>query len=332
MAIQHRRGAYEDFDPNKMLAGEIAFVLSGDPNSSNGRSVYVCFAPGVVKRFATYEDMLSSISDATEDIQQTIIANAEALAEEAVREAIEQGGFAEVASSGDYNDLINKPALADQGIDFTISQSRTNITSGSSLSDIFGKIRRWFADLKTVAFTGSYNDLTDKPDISQIQSIDDTEVTFDDDPEYDYLYSYGVRSGNPVDTIVAAIKHNQEKFLSNINSLYDTYLNKNNIVGQQITHNYGNNITFRKIGRLVVAYMTTVSGVPSRTESALCTIPSQFVPIIDTRFDIIVPDSNALSLRVFAKASGAMTIYNYSTNTGTINSTFNMMWFAASAD
>ena len=32
MAVQTRRGAYENFDPSKLLAGEWATVLSGDPN------------------------------------------------------------------------------------------------------------------------------------------------------------------------------------------------------------------------------------------------------------------------------------------------------------
>ena len=48
---------------------------------------------------------------------------------------------------------------------FTAASSRTNISSGEKLSTIFGKIAKWFADLKSVAFSGSYNDLTDKPTI-----------------------------------------------------------------------------------------------------------------------------------------------------------------------
>lgn len=42
---------------------------------------------------------------------------------------------------------------------------RNNIFSGEKLSVIFGKIKKWFTDLKTVAFTGSYNDLEDTPPI-----------------------------------------------------------------------------------------------------------------------------------------------------------------------
>lgn len=46
---------------------------------------------------------------------------------------------------------------------FTQASTRTNLTSGEKLSVSLGKIMKWFADLKTVAFSGSYNDLTNKP-------------------------------------------------------------------------------------------------------------------------------------------------------------------------
>ena len=53
------------------------------------------------------------------------------------------------------------------GVDtvFTESSTRTNISSGDSLATIFGKIKKFFSDLKTVAFTNSYNDLNNKPTI-----------------------------------------------------------------------------------------------------------------------------------------------------------------------
>lgn len=55
---------------------------------------------------------------------------------------------------------------------FSEASTRANIASGESFSTILGKIKKFFTDLKTVAFTGSYNDLTDKPSIpsGQVQS------------------------------------------------------------------------------------------------------------------------------------------------------------------
>lgn len=78
MAIQNRRGLYEDFDPGKMLPGEWAVPFAGDPNSVDGRSVYVCFEAGVVKRMATYEDMKQNISEATEDVSEEVAERLEA--------------------------------------------------------------------------------------------------------------------------------------------------------------------------------------------------------------------------------------------------------------
>lgn len=72
MAIQSRRGAYGDFDPNKMLPGEWASVLKDDPKAQDGKSVYMCFAAGDVKRMATYEDMKDNIKEATGDVVQEV--------------------------------------------------------------------------------------------------------------------------------------------------------------------------------------------------------------------------------------------------------------------
>lgn len=45
----------------------------------------------------------------------------------------------------------------------TTATARTNLTTGEKLSVSLGKIAKFFADLKTVAFTGNYNDLSNKP-------------------------------------------------------------------------------------------------------------------------------------------------------------------------
>ena len=46
---------------------------------------------------------------------------------------------------------------------FTTATTRSNLTTKEKLSISFGKIAKWFSDLKTVAFSGSYNDLSNKP-------------------------------------------------------------------------------------------------------------------------------------------------------------------------
>lgn len=48
---------------------------------------------------------------------------------------------------------------------FTQAGTRTNIASGEKMSILFGKIMKFFADIKAVAFSGSYSDLSNKPSI-----------------------------------------------------------------------------------------------------------------------------------------------------------------------
>ena len=92
MAIQMRRGDYADFDPTKLVAGELAVVTSGDPNSDTGRALYICFEPGVVKRVTDYEDLIDQINAATQEIQQRFTSSVEQSARDAL-------SFAESASS-----------------------------------------------------------------------------------------------------------------------------------------------------------------------------------------------------------------------------------------
>lgn len=73
--ITMRIGIYADFDPDKMVPGELAVVTAGDPSTEDGKCMYVCFQAGNVKRLATYEDMLEYIQNATDDIQNAFTAD-----------------------------------------------------------------------------------------------------------------------------------------------------------------------------------------------------------------------------------------------------------------
>lgn len=73
-------------------------------------------------------------------------------------------------------------------VEFTESSSRQQLNSGENISTLFGKIKKIFSDLKAICFSGSYNDLSDKPttattetdgfmsadDKSKLDSADDT--------------------------------------------------------------------------------------------------------------------------------------------------------------
>ena len=56
---------------------------------------------------------------------------------------------------------------------FAAASSRENVKTGEKLSVLFGKIAKWFTDLKAVAFSGSYKDLSDKPTIPDISGKQD---------------------------------------------------------------------------------------------------------------------------------------------------------------
>lgn len=60
MAIQMRRGPKAKFDPTKLLPGEWAVAIDGD---TDNQVVWMCFAPGVVKRMGTYEDLKSQVQE-----------------------------------------------------------------------------------------------------------------------------------------------------------------------------------------------------------------------------------------------------------------------------
>lgn len=61
-----------------------------------------------------------------------------------------------LSTTGDATNVTNT---------ITTASTRANLQTGETLGVSLGKIRKWFNDLKAVAFSGSYNDLTNKPTI-----------------------------------------------------------------------------------------------------------------------------------------------------------------------
>ena len=64
--------------------------------------------------------------------------------------------------------MANKNISGDVNVEFTEAQSRQSLESGESVKTLFGKLRKWLTDLKPVAYSGSYNDLSNKPTIPDI--------------------------------------------------------------------------------------------------------------------------------------------------------------------
>jgi hypothetical protein len=64
--------------------------------------------------------------------------------------------------------ITNEEIKKIKNVQFTQADERKNIESKETLPVLFGKIAKWFADLKTVAFSGNYNDLSNKPTIPAV--------------------------------------------------------------------------------------------------------------------------------------------------------------------
>lgn len=61
--------------------------------------------------------------------------------------------------------LESTGAASDMTVAFTQASTRANLKTGEKISVSFGKIMKYFADLKNVSFSGSYSDLSNKPTI-----------------------------------------------------------------------------------------------------------------------------------------------------------------------
>ena len=95
MAITMRIGTYDKFDPRKMVAGEYAVVTSGDPDTSDGKAIYMCFSPGDVKKLSTYEDFVAfqeAVKDEIADYKELLetIVNTATEASSTAKKALKQ--------------------------------------------------------------------------------------------------------------------------------------------------------------------------------------------------------------------------------------------------
>lgn len=64
--------------------------------------------------------------------------------------------------------MANRNIKGDVKVEFAEASSRQSLDSGESVKTLFGKLRKWLSDLKPVAFSGSYNDLSNKPTIPNV--------------------------------------------------------------------------------------------------------------------------------------------------------------------
>lgn len=263
--MQMRYGLEEDLEPDQLTTGEWAV-------STDTKKIWMCFAPGLVRRMATYEafeqDMVEiqtilatcrDMQEAVERFEQlaelhkndaassALLSESWAHGETGIREGESEDnskywseqskseadrareeadraaavvGFdidAELSETStnpvqnkvitgnfnviakELNEKLNKTGDASEvNAIFSQPESRSNIASGEKLSVIFGKIQRFFEDIKTVAFTGKFSDLSDAP-----QAVNN----LDSDSETDFLAAI---QGKILDAKFAELNGNME--------------------------------------------------------------------------------------------------------------------------
>lgn len=123
---------------------DISDIVSGLVNDVKVNGVSVVNADG-----EAIITIPTALADLTDDSTHRLVTDAE-----------KTGWNAKLSATGDGKDVT---------VTFSDASARANISTGEKLSVMFGKIKKFFTDLKTVAFTGSYNDLTNKPTIPAAQ-------------------------------------------------------------------------------------------------------------------------------------------------------------------
>lgn len=150
MAIQDRRGGYNDFNPARLVPGETASVLYDDPYASDGRAVYKCFAPGIVKRLTTYEDFLDYFGDSKQEIVQWITdtANADFKTEYAtIRDEAKEAEAARVAAETARDEAETARSSAESSRDSAETARAAAETEREAVIDEFeGKVADGFFD------------------------------------------------------------------------------------------------------------------------------------------------------------------------------------------
>lgn len=119
-------------------------------------------------------------------------------------------GIEPTATASEYWYPYDDSNISGAPVDFTTAATRTDIQSGELVSTLFGKIKRWLIDLKTVAFTGKMSDLTEfvKATTTTLGTVkvDGESITVDED---------GTIHGNAAVVVDSAMSTTSENPLQN---------------------------------------------------------------------------------------------------------------------
>lgn len=185
MAIQTRRGSYNDFDPEKLLPGEWAAVTDGDPEGRDGTSIYMCFGPGQVKRMATYEDVIPKDEFVSEQINKWLDDHPEATT------TVQDGSLQEVKFAADLRKRKGSTydTLSELKADTSLISGMTCITNGYYSANDGGGAKYFITGLEDDSVyqetlnNGLYASLIQK-DFANVKSYGAVGNGVNDDTEY----------------------------------------------------------------------------------------------------------------------------------------------------
>lgn len=145
--------------PESLLAGVTAHNAAGDP--IEGTLVPGDMTAAVYDPQGKAQDIFAYVDDAVSEVAQTA-SSAESTAVAAQREANSAYNKANsAASAASRAQSIAESKLSPTGnarslvCDIAVYSQRSNLVAGEKLSSMFGKIYRYFADLKALAFKAS---------------------------------------------------------------------------------------------------------------------------------------------------------------------------------
>lgn len=142
--IQVRGGLKKDFDPDKMSAREFAVSLDRNPKD---QWIWMCFAPGVVKRLGTYEDFYDQIEEATTDIRNNYISIFNEINDETegfrddAKDSADRAAASETAAAGSASAAATSAGQAD---DFSkLSESHNHGGTGVRPGEATDNSKYW---------------------------------------------------------------------------------------------------------------------------------------------------------------------------------------------
>lgn len=181
----------EDTDNSKYYSEQSSKSAQQAGNSASAASASASAAASSEANAKASETASArSAASAAEDAQRAedaadraeAIAGGEAYMEKAVYDAngdgkVDNAENAEQLGGIPANSFLQKTGdSSNVTAEFTQASTRTNLTTGEKLAVSLGKLMKWFADLKTVAFSGSYNDLSNKPTAASLGVFAKTDI------------------------------------------------------------------------------------------------------------------------------------------------------------